>query len=101
MARYFYVGGGESENSCRDNIVSILLKDLYKWQEDKDKVSLATMVMISSLLKDSSNGLEAVYVQMILRITNKVLNLFKFKEIRKNYLKEKIPAFKLESSCHD
>jgi hypothetical protein len=38
-------------------------------------VSQATVIMISSLLKDSSDGLDAVSVQMITEITYKTLNL--------------------------
>ncbi len=40
------------------------------------RVSQATVIMISSLLKDSSDGFDAVLVQMIKEITNKVPNLY-------------------------
>jgi hypothetical protein len=40
------------------------------------KVSQPTVIMISSLLKDSSDGLDAVLAHMIIKITSKVQDLF-------------------------
>jgi hypothetical protein len=52
-------------------VVSLSYHDL-----EGEGVSLATVIMISSLLKDSSDGFVAIPIQMIEEITNKVHNLF-------------------------
>jgi hypothetical protein len=46
-------------------------------------MSPATVIMISSLLEDSSDGFVAIPIQLIEEITNKVFNLFTFEEISK------------------
>jgi hypothetical protein len=43
-------------------------------------VSQATVIMISSLLEDSSDGFIAVLIQMIITITNKAHNLLRYEE---------------------
>ncbi len=48
-------------------------------------VSLATIIMISSLLQDSSDGLDAVLVQMIQGITNKVRCTQSKNKVKKNF----------------
>jgi hypothetical protein len=48
------------------------------------RVSQATVLMISSLLKDSSDGLDAVSVQMITGITYKTLNLITIYKFARN-----------------
>jgi hypothetical protein len=48
-------------------------------------VSQATVIMISSLLKDSSDGLDAVLVPMIKEITYKVLESNHKLKIQKNF----------------
>jgi hypothetical protein len=48
------------------------------------RVSQATVFMISSLLKESSDGFDTVLVPMILTIINKVPNLFAFESFKEN-----------------
>jgi hypothetical protein len=51
------------------------------------RVTQATVIMISSLLKDSSDGLDAVSVQMITEITYKILNLITISGFARNFEK--------------
>jgi hypothetical protein len=80
-----------------------------KWENARARVSEATAIMISSLLMDSSDGLDAVLAYMIVRITSKVQDLFTVyilkissmitKEILRSDLYKKLMFFLLTYCC--
>ncbi len=61
-------------------------------------MSQATVTMISSLLKDSSDGLDAVSVQMTTEITYKILNLITVYKFARNPRLDRYSYVRSESS---
>ncbi len=64
-------------------------------------MSQATVIMISSLLEDSSDGLDAVSVQMIEKIAYKILNLITVYKFARNPRLDRYSYVRSESSNRD
>ncbi len=71
---------------------------LIKMPADVLRVSQATVIMISSLLKDSSDSLDAVSVQMIMEIIYKILNLITVYKFARNPRLDRYSYLRSESS---